>query len=526
MRASEEKYRLLFAHMPNGCAYCKMVFDKNNQPVDLIYLEVNDAFERITGLSKENVIGKRITEAVPTVKALTPEIIDFCGQVVLTGKPASFEIFFKPLDIWLHFTMYSAQKNYFVAMFENITELKKVEMALRKSEDKFSKAFRQSPEMLLISTLKDGRYIEVNDAFYTVFGFNKDEVMGHTSFELGIWEKAADRQKIVESLNNNIFIRNMEIGLRTKQGQVITCRGSIELIEVENEPCLLFVMEDVTERQKIEDALRSSEQEYRTLARNLPAIVYRVHLEQPHITEFFNDWVFDITGFKTDELFLGEISSIDPLMLPEDRLRYTETITNSLDYNQPFEIEYRIKNKKGEICYCVERGRPVIGTDGQPIYIDGIISDITEKKLVENALVQSEDRYRTLFETMAQGVIYLDASGKVISANPAALNILGIPYEQILEGKPGSVSPKPIKEDGSEFADDEHPSVVALKTGQIANHVLMGVYNPREKRRLWIDINAVPRSGRENQVPILYILLFPILRILKKLKNKPWRLRP
>jgi len=83
---SEERYRSLFVNMLDGFAYCKMIFDEENRPVDFVYLEVNDAFEKLTGLKRENVIGKRVTEAIPGIKEAHPELFDIYGRVALTGK--------------------------------------------------------------------------------------------------------------------------------------------------------------------------------------------------------------------------------------------------------------------------------------------------------------------------------------------------------------------------------------------------------------------------------------------------------
>ena len=86
LRKSEQEYSSLFANMIDGFAYCKMIFDEKDKPVDFVYLQINDAFERITGLKKENVIGKKVTEAIPGIKKANPELFEIYGRVALHAK--------------------------------------------------------------------------------------------------------------------------------------------------------------------------------------------------------------------------------------------------------------------------------------------------------------------------------------------------------------------------------------------------------------------------------------------------------
>jgi PAS domain S-box-containing protein len=128
LRESEERYRSLFEHMINGFARCKMLYDEWGHPVDFIYLTVNDAFGRLTGL--ENVVGKKFTELFQGVEVLHPEVFEIYGRVASTGKPERFEIEFKPLSSWLSIMVYSTERGYFSAIFENITERKQAEEEL------------------------------------------------------------------------------------------------------------------------------------------------------------------------------------------------------------------------------------------------------------------------------------------------------------------------------------------------------------------------------------------------------------
>ncbi len=122
---TEERYRLLFQNMLEGCAYCKMLFDEKRHPDDWVYLDVNLAFEQLTGL--ENIVGKKVTEAIPGIKQAHPELFEICGRVALTGESEKFEIDFKPLGIALNISVFSANKGHFFAVLENITERKTLE---------------------------------------------------------------------------------------------------------------------------------------------------------------------------------------------------------------------------------------------------------------------------------------------------------------------------------------------------------------------------------------------------------------
>jgi PAS domain S-box-containing protein len=128
LRESERRYRTLFENMRDGFAYCRMLYDGSGSPVDFIYLDVNSAFERLTGLG--DVTGKKVTEVIPGIKESYPELFEIYGRVASTGQPEKFEIEFKPLNAWLSISVYSAERGHFVAVFDNITERKASEEAL------------------------------------------------------------------------------------------------------------------------------------------------------------------------------------------------------------------------------------------------------------------------------------------------------------------------------------------------------------------------------------------------------------
>ena len=126
LKEDEEKFRRLIGSMMDGLAYCKMLYDDRGRSVDFIYLEVNRAFERLTGL--KNVVGKKVSEVIPGSNETHPELLEAYSRVASTGKPEEFEINFKPLAQWLALKVYSTQKGYFTVVFDNITARKRTEV--------------------------------------------------------------------------------------------------------------------------------------------------------------------------------------------------------------------------------------------------------------------------------------------------------------------------------------------------------------------------------------------------------------
>jgi PAS domain S-box-containing protein len=121
-----------------------------------------------------------------------------------------------------------------------------------------------------------------------------------------------------------------------------------------------------------------------------------------------------------------------------------------------------------------------------------LFMDVTTRKRTEEELRRSEGAYRLLFETMLQGIVYQDEDGKILSMNPAAVKILGKTPDEFLGTTSVDQDPGTIREDGTPFPGEEHPSMVALRTGREVRNVVMGVYNPREKVWRWIQVSAVP----------------------------------
>ena len=174
LRESEEHYRSLFDNMLNGFAFCRMHFEEN-RPVDFTYLEVNRAFESLTGL--KNVTGKRVSEVIPGLRAMNPEVFEVYGRVALTGRPEQFETYVEPMDMWFLISVYSPQKEHFVAVFDVITERKQAEEQLRETRDYLEKLFGYANAPIICWDRRRA-ITRFNPAFERLTGYAAGEVIG------------------------------------------------------------------------------------------------------------------------------------------------------------------------------------------------------------------------------------------------------------------------------------------------------------------------------------------------------------
>jgi PAS domain S-box-containing protein len=141
-------------------------------------------------------------------------------------------------------------------IIRDVTAYKKAEEALRRSEEKFSKIFRSSPDWMAISALEDGRLIDVNDAFLRITGYSRNEVIGKTSAELGLWVDLEERRRFVELLHEKREMRNHEAKFRLKSGEVRIFLRSAELIELDGETCAINITRDITERKRAGEEIK------------------------------------------------------------------------------------------------------------------------------------------------------------------------------------------------------------------------------------------------------------------------------
>jgi len=243
---SEKLYRSLFANMLNGFAYCRMLFE-DGQPQDFIYLTVNAAFEAQTGL--KDVVGRKVTEVIPGFRETDRQLLETYGRVAVTGQPEHLEVFVEGLQMWFSISVYSPARDYFVAVFDAITERKRTEEALRVKDWAIESAISA------VSTSDmEGNLTYVNPAFLKLWGYNSPaEVVGKPAVEFWqMGEKAAEAMEGVRTTGGWIG----ELVARGKDGAPFDVQVAASLVvNSAGQPvCMEAWFADVTERKRAEEA--------------------------------------------------------------------------------------------------------------------------------------------------------------------------------------------------------------------------------------------------------------------------------
>jgi diguanylate cyclase (GGDEF)-like protein/PAS domain S-box-containing protein len=214
---SERRYRSLFENMLEGFAYCQMLFDDRGHPQDFVYLEVNGSFEKLTGL--KDVVGRKFSEVVPGGERSQPELIERYSRVALTGEPARFETEVAGLRMWFSVSAYAAGNGCFIATFDNITERKQAEEALRQAEEKYRAIFEDAVVAIFQST-PDGRYTIANPAMARMLGYDSPEelVTSITDISQQVYVDPKSREEFKRLLTKQGTVSDFECQIYRKDG--------------------------------------------------------------------------------------------------------------------------------------------------------------------------------------------------------------------------------------------------------------------------------------------------------------------
>ena len=323
---------------------------------------------------------------------------------------------------------------------EDISERKQAEDALRLEKAYLEQLFETAPEAIVMAD-NNGRIQRINSEFAKLFGYGRNEAVGRSLDELVSTEDLRDEARsITEKVAKGEKVSH-ETLRRRKDGTLFNVSILASPIIVDDEQVGVYgIYRDISERVQAEKALRTSEERYRSFVHNFQGIAFRSHINWTPV--FFHGAVEEITGFREDDFIRGE-PRWDQIIHKDDLKVLLEKYPPEIFTDQNFspEREYRIVRKDGEIRWVHDSLHAILDEAGNPLFLQGALYDITERKRSEEALKENQEKYSNLFQYSNDAIFLHDLVGTVIDVNQKVLDLFGYTKDEILSLKIPTLHP-------------------------------------------------------------------------------------
>lgn len=389
-------FEKLISSMTQGFALHKIVCDHTGAPVDYIFLYVNSAFEKITGLKSSEMTGKNVKSFFPGLESFW---IDTYGKVAISGEPISFEHYTAPMDAWFEVTAYSPGKNFFACIFSEITGRKKTEEKLRL----FEAIIESSNEAIAIGK-PDGKLVYTNLAHEKLFGMSRQKAVT-SNFTENLPSRSVDvlKKAVIPLLRDGKSWQG-EIDAFDSGGKVFELWSRADALRNENGTIqyVFGLMHDVSETKRINEARLIAEEKLRAFISNVDDAIYYISLDG-HM-HCYNPACYRFSGYTSEDF------NIDPklwqkIMHPDDLKEILDLIDKKPESFVFKDLEFRSKYKNGEWRWINTRITPAFSSEGVLSGYNCIGRDITRSKRVETILRMS-GRISSMFITKGQDQIF------------------------------------------------------------------------------------------------------------------------
>jgi PAS domain S-box-containing protein len=399
-KRSEEKFYRVFHFSPVAMIIGRLP--------DMHFMDLNGAFLKMTGYARDEVVGRTPSDlnlwADEDDRARVAALLQPATQIkeidvkyrMRTGEIGVGLLSFEPIEF--------GGVPCVLGAYHDITARQHAEMALRVSEEKFNKAFRSSPAAIAISDTTSRHYLDVNDAFVQMMGYTREELLGHTARDVHLWVDLTERERVLSLMQQQGFVRDLEVHFQNKPGEVRVALMSVETVDLNGAPCLLTTLYDTTERRRAEDALRESEQKFRTIIEQ--STEGFVLIDTGGQVLEWNQAQVRISGIPREEAVEHFIWEVQLRMVaaerrtPEVQARLQAVTLAALRTGESplFDqaLEAIVEKPDGERRIIQQSTFPVRSEVG--LRLGSMASDITERKRSEKALRQYAERLAILHE--------------------------------------------------------------------------------------------------------------------------------
>jgi PAS domain S-box-containing protein len=382
-------------------------------------------------------------------------------------------------------------------------ELLQTERALVHSEHLLSSAFRSSPDGFAINVFPDGPYLDVNDGFTRLTGYSRFEVLGKTPLALNLWTDAGLRTRVLSQLEKDTELRNVEFTFRTKSGQLRTGQLSGSLLELDGRRCALVVVRDITEQRHAADALRESEERFRSFVENLhvgivsSSPIGKILYANPAALHLFGMNLEQVTGRTEVELGL-EVLREDGSVLPGSQ-GLIPTVVASRRPLHNLVVGWRHLPSQKTIWTLLD-AVPQFSSAGEVTNILVSLTDLSEQHRATEALRESEERFRTLVRDLHVGVVLTGPDATFEFVNQAALNMFNVTSGQVIGRTAQHIGLIPIDDQGRDIPLHDRPVPSVLRTRRPVRQATLGWRIPGVPEILWIFGNSIPQFNPDGSI--------------------------
>jgi PAS domain S-box-containing protein len=288
------------------------------------------------------------------------------------------------------------------AVCRDITDRKRAEAALTKSEEKFRKAFYTSPDSVNINRLDDGMYVSINPGFTRITGYTEEAIIGKTSIEYNIWDNIEDRQRLVEGLKNDGEVTDLEAAFRMKSGDIRHGLMSASMIDLDGEPHILSITRDITDRKEAQDALKDRERQYRLLADNVNDVIFVLDMNLNYT--YVSPSIRILRGYESEEVLKQPaIKTVAPpswdlaMRTLSEVMGLEQSEHRDIFISRTFPLE--MVRKDGTTVWTEVKFSFIRDENQRPVGILGVTRDITERRKSEETLIKTLESLRNAVGT-------------------------------------------------------------------------------------------------------------------------------
>jgi PAS domain S-box-containing protein len=407
LRLSEERYRAIFENSLVG------IFQSTPEGR---YIRVNPAFARIYGYESPEDAISSITDIGAQVFVDAEDRKRCLAILRETGTLEQFETRTRRKDCSMIWTVINSRivrdpdgrTLYIEGVIEDITERKNAVEALRASEERFIKVFQSNPIPMTIATIDEGRLVDVNERAIELSGYSREEMVGRTSIEIGLWAYPEERDWLIAQLRETGLLRDGLAHFRTKEGNVAPALWSADRIRLGENEVLLTTIHDISLQVEAQEKLRQSEEKYRLLAENVTDVIWTANLNlaltyvSPSSERVFG-WSPSAWMSLPLRNFLTPASLETVLRLLREEIDNAGPIGS--EGPRVITAELELYRKDGSTGWYEVSSHVIRDDDGRPLSLIGVTRDIAERKDAEEQKARLEQQLRQAQKMEAVGTL-------------------------------------------------------------------------------------------------------------------------